>query len=65
MSKPIKIRGHIHSITAIGGGITDVEVMLILEARFSQSPLVLSIKQSEIENFRVGSLVEISVEQKP
>lgn len=60
----IEVRGHVHSLEAVGGGVTRVAVTLQLEAsRLTCSPHQVTFQATpeEIASYKIGMTVIVQV----
>lgn len=60
----IEVRGHVHSLEAVGGGISYVAVTLQLESNRLASPphqVTFQAKPEEIAEYKVGMSVIVQV----
>lgn len=59
----IEVKGHVHSIEAIGGGAIEVAVTLHLESNRVDHPhrVTIRAKPEEIDSYKVGMAVILQV----
>lgn len=59
----IEAKGHVHSIEAVGGGITEVAVTLHLESSRVDHPhrMTIRAKPAEIDSYKVGMAIILQV----